>query len=311
MITVGEVLKNKRETLKISLEKASSETKIQKRYLQYIEKNEFFPFQSEVFLTGFIKIYAKYLNLNVEKVLALYRRTNPVFQKEEVKAPTKKPFYQVGRINITPKSVIYVILAISIVSIIGYLASQIHKFQTPPKLEIINPIQDTTSTEEIFLVKGNVEKNVSVEINDVVVETNDSGFFEKEIELTEGVNLLTIKAKKNNNNILETIETRKITYTKTEEKPTVEENTDKKITLEVFDSPAWIKLDIDDENKLAQVVNPSKKDFTIKKKLNIITGRVTNSKLLFNDKEIAWTPSSSKGIVEMECTVIENTLECK
>ena len=83
MVTVGEVLKNKREKLKISLDTASSETKIQKRFLQYIVKNEFFPFESEVFLTGFIKIYAQYLNLDVEKVLALYRRTNPIIEEKK------------------------------------------------------------------------------------------------------------------------------------------------------------------------------------------------------------------------------------
>lgn len=311
MITVGEVLKNKRENLKISLEKASSETKIQKRYLQYIEKNEFFPFQSEVFLTGFIKIYAKYLNLNVSKVLALYRRTNPVFKKEQPKTSTTKPSYKKSKINITPKLAIYVILGVSTLLIIGYIVSQIHKFQTPPKLQITEPSQDTITTEQTFLVKGKVEENVSVEINDVVVETMENGDFEKEIELTEGTNLLTIKAKKNNNNILETVETRKITYTKAEEQPAVETKVEKKATLEIFDSPAWIKLDIDNENKLAQVVNPSKQDFEIENKLHIITGRVTNTRLFFNGKEVAWTPSSSKGIVEMECTVVENMLECK
>ena len=61
MVTVGEVLKNKREKLKISIETASLDTKIQKRFLKFIENNEFFPFESEVFLTGFIKIYAKYI----------------------------------------------------------------------------------------------------------------------------------------------------------------------------------------------------------------------------------------------------------
>ena len=77
MITAGEVLKNKREKLGKSLDIVSLDTKIQKRFLQYIENNQISYFDSEVFLTGFIKIYAKYLNLDVDKILALYRRSNP------------------------------------------------------------------------------------------------------------------------------------------------------------------------------------------------------------------------------------------
>ncbi len=77
MITAGEVLKNKRELLKKNLDRVSADTKIQKRFLEYIENNQFEYFDSEVFLTGFIKIYAKYLDLDTSKVLALYRRSNP------------------------------------------------------------------------------------------------------------------------------------------------------------------------------------------------------------------------------------------
>ena len=113
MVTVGEVLKNKREKLKISLDTASSETKIQKRFLQYIEKNEFFPFESEVFLTGFIKIYAKFLNLDVEKVLALYRRSNPKVKEQKNNTP---PFLdkktRKGSISVTPKNIVITLLVL-------------------------------------------------------------------------------------------------------------------------------------------------------------------------------------------------------
>ena len=76
MVTVGEVLKNKRKNLRRSLDLVSADTKIQKRFIKYIESNEFSPFESEVFLKGFIKIYAEYLGLDVKKILALYRKTH-------------------------------------------------------------------------------------------------------------------------------------------------------------------------------------------------------------------------------------------
>ena len=62
MITAGEVLKKKRNSLGRSLEVSSQETRIQKRFLVYIENNDFEKFDSEIFLTGFIKIYSQYLD---------------------------------------------------------------------------------------------------------------------------------------------------------------------------------------------------------------------------------------------------------
>lgn len=76
MITAGEVLKNKRGSLGKSLDTVSSDTKIQRRFLEYIERNQYEKFDSDIFASGFIKIYSKYLGLDVEKVLAIYRRSN-------------------------------------------------------------------------------------------------------------------------------------------------------------------------------------------------------------------------------------------
>jgi len=311
MVTVGEVVKNKREKLKISLDTASSETKIQKRFLQYIEKDEFFPFESEVFLTGFIKIYAKYLNLDVDKVLALYRRTNPI-PKEKKESITKNTYTAKRKKDfvVTPKIIIIILLVLFSLLIIGYIGSQIYKFQRPPKLTISFPQNESTVTEENVKVTGKTEKDVSIEINDVVAEINEQGEFQKEVTLIEGSNLITIKAKKNNNSILETVETIKITYNK----PTEEEKVEivvNKIKLEVFDSAAWIKLDIDSENKLAQVVQPSINEYEIKNKLHVVSGRVSNTKVYFNNELIAWPPTTDKGVAGIECTVEDNTIKCQ
>lgn len=312
MITVGEVLKSKREKLRISLEKASSDTKIQKRFLQYIEKDTFTPFQSEVFLTGFIKIYAKYLGLDIKKILALYRRTNPVIVEKDIQTTPQQVMKK--KIVITPKTVVIILVSLFTLLIAAYITSQIYKFQTPPKLEIMEPAKESTVEKAEIIVKGKVEKEATVEINDVAVKTDENGHFEKEITLVEGSNLISIKAKKNNNNILESVETLTVKYEpKKEQQEEAQEVQEKvnKITLEIFETPVWIKLDIDNVNVVAQVLDPTKKEFEIKNKLHIISGRVSNTKIFFNEKELTWPTTSNKGVVGMECSILENSIECK
>ena len=311
MITAGEVLKDKRESLGRSLDTVSLETKIQKRFLQYIENNQFSYYDSEVFLTGFIKIYANYLDLDTKKILALYRRSNPVKKPTPITEKNKKIFR--GKIQqnfLTPKNLIAIFLVVFLIAIIGYIGLQIYKFQTPPTLNITEPLQDSNIVSEDISIKGSTELNSIVEINGTPVKIDNSGNFEKTIELNEGVNIITVKARKNSNNTLETIETRKVTFTKKVKEPEVAETIKNTITLEIVDSPAWIKFDLDNENKLSQVVEPSMESYTFNQKVHIITGRVNNTKLYWNNKAIEWKPNQITGVAELTCEIVNNLLTC-
>lgn len=309
MVTVGEVLKNKRKNLRKSLDLVSADTKIQKRFIKYIESDEFSPFESEVFLKGFIKIYAEYLGLDVKKVLALYRRTNPIV-KEKQKNSFKKNIIKGKKLLFNPQMVITALIALFTLGILLYIGYQIYRFQTPPKLSILQPSSDYTTEEETLLIKGSTEKGVVVEVNDVVTEVDEFSNFEKSIKLNEGINIVTIKAKKNSNNVLETVDTRKVTYSK----PKVLEETeqipkDDILKLEVVNSATWIKLDIDSENKLVQVVQPSVQEFIVKNNLHVITGVLTNTKLYFNN-ELIDLKTSSKGVNEIQCSVANHKISC-
>lgn len=318
MITAGEVLKNKRESLGKPLDQVSSDTKIQKRFLEYIEQDKFSYFDSEVFLTGFIKIYAKYLGLDINKILALYRRSNPSVQRELIKKEEKESKGKniVGKKQLSfktldPKILVTFILSTFLLLIIGYIGLQIYKFQTPPEITILEPLDGAEVNEESVTVKGEVDNNTVIEINDKPVETNDDGSFEKEIELKEGSNLITVRAKKNKNNTLEAVETIHIKYIiKEKEENGEEEEESNKLTLEITDSPAWIRLDLDNENKLSQVVEPSKSEYVFFDNLYIITGRVSSTKIYWNNNIVEWKPTQKTGVAELECRIVEQDLIC-
>lgn len=318
MITAGEVLKNKRESLGRPLDQVSSDTKIQKRFLEYIEQDKFSYFDSEVFLTGFIKIYAKYLGLDINKILALYRRSNPSVRKELIKKEEKESKEKniLGKKvlsfkTLDPKTLVTFILSLFLLLIIGYIGLQIYKFQTPPKITIFEPLDGAEVNEESVTVKGEVDNNTTIEINDKPVETNDDGSFEKEIELKEGSNLITVRAKKNKNNTLETVEAIHIKYIiKEKEEKGEQKEEGNKLILEITDSPAWIRLDLDKENKLSQVVEPSKSEYVFFDNLYIITGRVSSTKIYWNNNIIEWKPTQKTGVAELECRIVEQNLIC-
>ena len=69
--TVGELLKAKREKKKLSLEDVNKHTKLSVPVLESIEQDDFGSFESEIYLKGFLRNYAKYLGLDVDYVLQL------------------------------------------------------------------------------------------------------------------------------------------------------------------------------------------------------------------------------------------------
>lgn len=74
MRPAGEILKEKRGELGISLEEASAETKIGKKFLAALEASDYSLLPNLVTAQGFIKNYARFLQVEEEKVLARFRR---------------------------------------------------------------------------------------------------------------------------------------------------------------------------------------------------------------------------------------------
>ena len=73
MTDVGEYLRREREAREVSLKEISNATKISVEFLQAIENNEFEKLPAEVFVIGFIRNYARYLGLNEDDVIHMYK----------------------------------------------------------------------------------------------------------------------------------------------------------------------------------------------------------------------------------------------
>lgn len=314
MITVGEVLKKQRESLSKSIKEVSIDTKIQQRFIEYIESNQFDKFDSSVYAQGFIKIYAKYLNLDEDRILAIYRRSIPQFQQNSSNLVLKKSGSKIRNINITPRKIAILISSFFLIGIIVYIGYQIYKFQSPPVINIASPERDSVTKNETELVSGSVDIESSLFINDTPIELDDSLQFNDDVTLNPGVNIITIRAKKLNST-LESVETVKITYnpelTETESE-IVEEDKPNIIKLVILNSSVWVQLNIDDINKLSQIVQTGEEfEYEITQKFSFTTGKIGSTQLFFNEQPIPIKTNSSN-IGQLECEInTDNEINCE
>ncbi len=70
--TVGEILLSARERAGLSLEEVGQETRLAVKNLEYLETDNFEALPAKVYVRGFIRTYAAFLNLDVEHLLSKY-----------------------------------------------------------------------------------------------------------------------------------------------------------------------------------------------------------------------------------------------
>ena len=72
LASFGEELRREREIRGISLKEIADATKISRRFLEAIERNDHKTLPAPVFTRGFVREYARYLGLNSEEMVSRY-----------------------------------------------------------------------------------------------------------------------------------------------------------------------------------------------------------------------------------------------
>ena len=91
MGTLGEDLKVARESKGISLKEISERTRISINFLKAIEEDNYSAIPGDVFVTGFLRSYAKELGLKEKEVLARYRELRPPQEEQTAPQHPEKP----------------------------------------------------------------------------------------------------------------------------------------------------------------------------------------------------------------------------
>ncbi|MGI5826038.1 MAG: helix-turn-helix domain-containing protein [Patescibacteria group bacterium] len=193
MRTVGEILLKKREELGLLLEDIEKDTKIRKKYLEAIERNDFAKIGESTIVKGFIRNYAQALGFPAENVLAVFRRDfrenerGQIIPRGMVEPLSEKSLYW------TPKTTIIASLIIVIFGFTFFFVKQYLGFSSAPPLEVFSPT-DRQIIKEKVLVSGKTDKDASVKIDGILISITEDGRFEEEIVLPRGDNVLTIES---------------------------------------------------------------------------------------------------------------------
>jgi hypothetical protein len=202
--SLGQTLRAAREGKRWDIARAERETRIRARYLTALEAGDWRDLPDPVYTRGFVRNYARYLGLDPDWCLDLYRlETHAVDsgpQKIPVPAPVRTtPVEPRGTTLVTTSRLIRAGLLLLVVALVAYLAYQFLTFAGTPSLVITDPAADLAAHDETFyVVRGETEPNAEITVEGLAenptVTASDTGAFEFRAELLPGSNLITLVA---------------------------------------------------------------------------------------------------------------------
>ena len=117
--TVGEILRNKREEIGLSLDEISEKLNLDSNLIELLENNDFEKFKVETYLKGYLRAYSKLLGIDGDRIIKLYKESNPEMEPEIL--PDVKPKNQKNSSDRSVKLFSYIIgLSIVLSMLIWY-----------------------------------------------------------------------------------------------------------------------------------------------------------------------------------------------
>jgi cytoskeletal protein RodZ len=144
MESLGEKLRTARNEKGLSIDQVSRDTNIINRYIEALEIENFAVFPGEPYVIGFLKNYSAYLELDVQKMISLYRtlliQEQPVPVDKLLRRQTRFPKF------IIPVTIILIILCVGGWGVYNYILNRQDN-------TVLNPVVTRVPVE--YMMEGN------------------------------------------------------------------------------------------------------------------------------------------------------------
>ncbi|MBU1110262.1 helix-turn-helix domain-containing protein [Patescibacteria group bacterium] len=191
MNTIGQLFKETRQKKKLSVKDTADQLSITTNFLLALERDDYRALPAEVYLKGFVRRYAQFLNIDEERALALFRRDYR--QQKLVAAAPPQPLKK-RSFSFTPNILVGTAISLTILVFFVLLFWQYRNYTGKPFLIVTSPTDQSTLYQNYVEVTGQTDIGVRLLINGQEAEVQEKGAFAVAVGLQPGVNHLTIIA---------------------------------------------------------------------------------------------------------------------
>ena len=197
--TLGERLSHARLAKKLSLTDVATILSIQEKYIQALEQstNQILP--GEGYARSWIKKYASYLGLDGDACVEQYQQEKTIQHHVGEPAPKLHRHFKWQswlKIVTGPRALQRLGVVLAAVVLLGYLIWFLIQTFQAPTISFDQAIKDQKTSAPSITISGKTEIGTQVWFNDKDIMVDDRGGFRQDIPLSDGLNIITIHAKK-------------------------------------------------------------------------------------------------------------------
>lgn len=190
--SIGQLLKRRRQRLKLSLTDVELATKIRGKYLVALESGELDALPNDIYSRGFVQHYASYLGLDGQELAERYITERGGLAKAATNSPKlERP----ARLVATPRLLVAGGLALVVLAVVSYLGYQLSAIAAPPRLTLDSPADNQMANTATLTIRGTTTPGSDVSVDDVPVATDNNGGFSTTIVLQNGVNAIRVSSR--------------------------------------------------------------------------------------------------------------------
>lgn len=183
MRTVKQILYEERLRQGLSIASVEKKTKIKRKFLEAIEEGNYKILPSESYAVGFVKNYAKCLELDDYKIGRMFRREYEEEHQKILPTYNHRPQSFVQRFLLTPK---FILVFMLLIIVAGYLGLQYSSYFFPPKLILTSPVENQKASNNIIQISGETDPYATLTINGDETYVDLDGSFKKSLYLFSG-----------------------------------------------------------------------------------------------------------------------------
>lgn len=208
--SVGAILKQARTDLGCNRREAAAKTKIPERYIVRFEDGAHDKLPDDVYTKIFLKVYCKFLGLDTQTVVNLYRqeRTRSLVPSKTAEKRHPAQAVPAWHMLVTPQVIKAVIMSAFVIGLAVYFWLVVRSIVSPPSITLNSPQDGLVTTERAVTIDGRTEQEVALRINGKYVAPDGFGNFKDTLELQEGLNVIKVVGMKKHSK--ETVVVRRI-----------------------------------------------------------------------------------------------------
>lgn len=194
--TLGEKLRTLRRSKAVSLPMLEEATRVQRRYLEALEWDRYDELPEPLYTRNYLRAYARALGADDQYFLELYE--DEVGQMDLLD-PHRLPRVRVrkGRFLVFSRYIAAATLLTVVLGVVGYFVWQTSALLRPPAVVITTPNDGLTVDSALLSLDGYVkDHDVTLTINGKTVAITEQQQFAAEVDLTRGLNIITVEAKR-------------------------------------------------------------------------------------------------------------------